>query len=156
MEMNSRLNVLFLCDKNCARSQMAEAFVRKYAGDRFNVLSAGLHPEPEIHPLVFKVMKEIGISLEGQQAKSVKEYLAKIPPHYLIVAMNEEDRPRIFPGMQTRLHWPFEDPRKADGPEEQKIEAFRRVRDQIQEKVLSWLEEMPAEDDSKRRHVAMR
>ena len=150
--MNSKPNVLFLSEKNCARSQMAEALVRKYAGDRFNVLSAGLCPEPEIHPLTFKVMNEIGISLEGQRAKHAREYLAKIPPHYLIIAMDEEDRPRIFPGMQTRLHWPLEDPRSAAG--DQKIEAFRRVRDQIHETVRHWLAEIS--NDTNIQHVAMR
>ncbi len=156
--MNRKPNVLFICNKNCARSQMAEAFLRKHAGDRFNVFSAGLHPEPEIHPFVFKVMAEVGVSLEGQWAKSAQEYLAKIPPNYLIVTMHsdEEDCPRIFPGMQHKLEWPFDDPRRVGGGDEEKLDAFRRVRDQIEEKILTWLEEMKEHEEAEEHLVAMR
>ena len=154
--MNTKPNVLFLCDKNCARSQIAEAFLRKYAGERFNVYSAGVEPEPEIHPLVFRVMDEIGVSLEGQHAKSVREYLAKIPAHYLIITMSEENRPRIFPGMMNRLFWPVDDPRQVEGSEEEKLEAFRLAREQIHERVLNWLEEMKGHDDSNALALAMR
>lgn len=69
--------VLFLCTKNSARSQIAEAFLRKYAGDRFEVFSAGFDPT-EIHPLTRKVMSEMGLDLSGQHAKSVREYPSKI------------------------------------------------------------------------------
>jgi arsenate reductase len=137
---------------------MGEAFLRKYAGGRFNVFSAGLHPEPEIHPAVFQVMDEIGVGLQQQRTKSAKEYLAKISPHYLIITMkaDEEHCPRIFPGMQRKLEWPFDDPCQVDGTDEQKLDAFRRVRDQIDERVRDWLKEMQQHDDSQDAHVVMR
>jgi arsenate reductase len=158
MAMDRRPNVLFVCNKNGARSQMVEALLRKYAGDRFNVFSAGLHPEPEIHPLALKVMEEIGVSLEGQRAKSTKEYMAKITPNYLIITMkrDEEHCPRMFPGMQCRLEWPFDDPRQVDGTAEERLDAFRRVRDQIDERVRDWLEDMKEHDDSADTYVPMR
>ena len=133
--------VLFLCIGNSARSQMAEAFLRSYASDRFEVFSAGLEPK-ELHPLAIKVMKEKEISLEGQYSKSLMLYAGKIHFSYMItVCDNAEEKCPIFPGMGTRLHWPFEDPAACEGPDQEKLEKFREVRDAIEAKIKEWLVE---------------
>ncbi len=138
--MDQRRNVLILCTSNSARSQMAEALLRKHAGDRFNVYSAGLNPD-RIHPMVEPVMREIGLDVSGQRSKSVKEYLGRLTAHHLIVVCANAERscPKIFPGPGERLFWPFDDPATIEGTEEVQLEAFRRVRDQIDARLREWL-----------------
>ena len=137
--------VLFLCTGNSCRSQMAEAFLRKYAGDQFEIFSAGLEPKP-IHPLAIRVMNEVGIDMSGQYSKLLAQYLGKIHFSYLItVCSNAEEKCPIFPGMGQRLHWPFDDPAAFMGTEAEKLAKFRQVRDQIDEKIKTWLEEKARE-----------
>ncbi len=136
-----KLRVLFLCTGNSARSQMAEAFLRKYGGDHFEVFSAGLEPV-DIHPMTIKVMNEIAISMDGYYSKPLTVFLGKQHFSYLItVCDNAEKKCPIFPGMGTRLHWPFEDPAVYQGTEEEKINRFRNVRNNIESKVKEWLSE---------------
>jgi arsenate reductase (thioredoxin) len=133
--------VLFLCTGNSARSQMAEAFLRKYAGDRFGIYSAGLDPK-EINPLAIEVMNEKGISLEGQYSKPLTLYMGKEHFGYSItVCSDAEDKCPIFPGMGTRLHWPFEDPATFQGSDQEKLEKFRTIRNAIEIKIKEWLAE---------------
>ena len=134
--------VLFLCTGNSCRSQMAEALLRKHAADMFDVYSAGLAPQP-ISPLTYTVMKEAGLGLEDQEPKSVLDYLGRTHFAYLItVCANAESRCPIFPGASYRLYWPFEDPGQATGTDAQRLQVFRRVRDAIEEAILSWLAEV--------------
>jgi len=133
--------ILFLCTGNSARSQMSEAFLRKYGGDKFEVHSAGLDPTV-INPFTVKVLEEIGIDTSGQFAKSLDSYLGKVHFSYLItVCSKAEERCPIFPGMGTRIHWPFEDPAAFEGSDEEKMEKFREIRDQIEKKIKSWIAE---------------
>ena len=138
--MDDQRNILILCTRNSARSQMAEGILRKYAGDRFHVYSAGLNPD-RIHPMVEPVMREIGIDISGQRSKSVQEYLGKLTAHYVIIVCENAERncPKIFPGIGERLYWPFDDPAAVEGTEEGRLEAFRRVRDQIDARLREWL-----------------
>jgi arsenate reductase len=135
--------VLILCTKNSARSQIAEAFLRKYAGDRLEVFSAGFEPT-EIHPLTRKVMAEVGLDLSDQHAKSVKEYLGKVVFAYLITVCEkaEKDCPIAFPGVLLRMYWPFEDPVSDIGSDTQKLQKFREIRDKIERRIQLWLREM--------------
>lgn len=137
-----KTRVLFLCTGNTARSQMAEAFLRTYGGDRFEAYSAGLEPS-EINPYVYQVMEEIGLDLSGQRSKSVSEYMGKVHFGYLItVCADAEERcPAVFPGMGQRLHWPFDDPATFEGSEEETVAKFRKVRDQIEQRIKDWLAE---------------
>ena len=136
-----KTKVLFLCTGNSARSQIAEAFLRAYGGDRFEAYSAGLEPK-ELHPLAIKVMSEKKISMEGQSSKPLMLYVGKIDFSYLItVCENAEKKCPIFPGMGTRLHWPFEDPAAVEGSEQEKLKIFRKVRDSIEAKIKEWLAE---------------
>lgn len=142
MEMD-KTRVLFLCTGNSARSQIAEAFLRKYAGDRFEVFSAGLDPKG-INPKTIQVMEEIGIDLSNQRSKSLLEYMGKVHFGYMITVCDRAEKNcPIFPGMGIRLHWPFEDPASAVGNEEEKLAKFRQVRDQIDTKVREWLLTLP-------------
>jgi arsenate reductase len=134
--------VLFLCTGNSARSQMAEAFLRKYGGGRFEVYSAGLEPKG-IHPYTLKVMEEAGVDMSVQSSKSLQEYIGKLHFGYLItVCSNAEEKCPIFPGMGVRIHWPFEDPAAFDGTDGAKLEKFRQVRDQISHRIEAWLDEV--------------
>jgi arsenate reductase (thioredoxin) len=131
--------VLFLCTGNSARSQMAEAFLRKYAGEHFEVYSAGLEPSV-INPLTVQVMEEIGIDMSGHYAKPLTTYLGKMHFGYLItVCSRADEKCPVFPGMGQRLHWPFDDPAAAEGNTEQRLAVFRRVRDEIGQKVKEWV-----------------
>ena len=136
-----KLRVLFLCTGNSARSQMAEALLRKLAGDRYEVHSAGLEPTV-IHPLTVKVLEEIGIDTSKQYAKPLTDFIEKAQFDYLItVCSNAEERCPFFPGVGQRLHWPFEDPAAFEGGKEEKMAFFRSIRDHIQAKVQHWLSE---------------
>lgn len=99
-----KAKVLFLCTHNTARSQMAEPFLKKYAGDRFEVFSAGTEPR-EIDPYVKKVMAEVGIDLSNQRSKSVAQFLGRMTVGYLIIVCEkvEENCPITFPGFMYRL-----------------------------------------------------
>jgi arsenate reductase (thioredoxin) len=141
--MEKKRNVLFLCMRNSSRSQMAEAFLRKYAGDRFDVYSAGLE-STDIHPMTRQVMREVGLDLEGQSAKGVQTYMGKLLVNHLIVVCETANSqcPRAWPGVHERLFWPFEDPDMAQGNEQERLEKFRQVRDQIEQRIKLWLMEV--------------
>jgi arsenate reductase len=137
--------VLFLCTGNSARSQMAEAFLRQLGGDKFEAFSAGLEPKG-MNPLTVRVMGEIGIDLSGQWSKGVGEYLGKEHFQYLVTVCHdaEQNCPRVWPGIQTRIHWSFEDPAALEGTEEEKMAKFRQVRDLIRVRMDSWINEISA------------
>jgi arsenate reductase len=121
---------------------MAEAFLRKYGGDQFEAYSAGLEPKG-IHPNTERVMEEVGVSLSGQYSKHLSEYMGKIHFPYLITVCHEAEQncPTVFPGVGQRLHWSFEDPSAFMGSDDEKLAKFRKVRDQIEQRVISWLSE---------------
>ena len=141
--MKNKPKVMFLCTGNSARSQMAEAFTRKYAGDKFEVYSAGLEPKG-INPFTIRVMEEIGISLDGQRSKSLNEYLAKVHFAHLFTVCGhaEANCPRVFLTQGQHKHWDFEDPAAFEGSYEEKMAKFREVRDQIDQRVQDWVAEV--------------
>ncbi len=134
---------LFLCTGNSARSQMGEAFLRAYAGEHFDVFSAGLAPKSEIHPLVRKAMDEIGLTMAGQTPKNVSDFLGKTVFAYTVTVCGnaEEQCPRVFLSMGTHYYWPFEDPAALNGTEEERLAQVRIIRDQISERIKAWLYE---------------
>lgn len=119
---------------------MAEAFLSRYGGDRFEAYSAGLEPK-DINPLTIQVMQEIGYSMDGHVSKGVKTYLGKTFFHYLITVCDDAEKncPTSWPGINQRLHWSFEDPAAFEGSEEEKLENFRQVRAQIEQKIREWV-----------------
>ena len=138
-----KAKVLFLCTGNSARSQMAEAFLKKYGGDQYDAYSAGTEPKG-INPYTERVMEEVGINLSGQHSKHVKEYMGKVHFGYLITMCDEaeESCPTTFPGIGQRLHWSFEDPSAFTGSEDEKLVTFRQVRNQIEQHIKTWLAEV--------------
>ena len=146
--MVSRPRVLFLCTGNAARSQMAEAFVRKLGGESFEAFSAGLEAHG-IDPLAVTVMAERGIDISTQRSKPLSEYLGRLHFGYLITVCERAEREcPIFPGMGTRLHWSLPDPAAANGTEKERLEVFRDVRDAVEAEVRAWLEATPAQGAS--------
>ena len=130
--------VLFLCTHNSARSQMAEGFLRAMAGDRFGAGSAGTE-KTSVNPLAIRAMAEIGIDLGGHTSKLYAD-VASGPWDYLITVCDDaNERCPWVPGSVKRLHWSFPDPSRATGSEEERLAVFRRVRDQIQERLTDWL-----------------
>lgn len=140
MAASSRLNVLILCTHNSARSQMGEALMRMRAGDRFHVHSAGLEPG-RVHPMAVRAMEELGCDMSGHTSKSVNEYLGTLPVYHLIVVCDKAAGrcPNVWPGLEHRWFWPFEDPSAVAGDDQAQLDAFRRVRDEIDQKIQSWL-----------------
>jgi arsenate reductase len=137
----TKTRVLFLSTGNSARSQMAEALLRHYAGDQFEAFSAGLRPEAVINPYAQRVMEEIVVSLRGQYPKRVREYMGRVYFGYCIVvcSMIEERCPTTFPCIGERLYWPFEEPTSVAGGEQEILTKFREVRDQIEDHIARWL-----------------
>lgn len=142
----SKPAVLFLCTNNAARSQMAEALLRTKAAEAFDVYSAGTDPKPAIDPLTVRVMREVGIDVSGQHPKGLLEYLGRLPVRVAIsVCPRAEDKcPTLWPGALARLEWPFEDPAACAGSDEERLEKFRAVRDQIDRKITDWLTQLTA------------
>ncbi|MFZ0286603.1 MAG: arsenate reductase ArsC [Terriglobales bacterium] len=122
--------VLFLCTGNSARSQMAEGLLRELAGDRFEVLSAGTNPVG-INPLAIEVMQEIGIDISGQRSKHVKEFLGQPIEYVITVCDRAKQACPVFPGTYKFFSWSLDDPAAVTGDKDVKLEAFRRIRDEI-------------------------
>ncbi len=143
--MKPERNILVLCAHNSARSQMAEAFLRKHGGSRFVVHSAGLEPT-EIHPFTHRVMAEVGLPLAGHHAKSVREFLGRLAVHHLIIVCERTERecPKLFLGAVRRHFWPFVDPAAIEEGPASQLGAFREVRDGIERRVLEWLRDPDA------------
>jgi len=133
--------VLFLSSANSVRSQMAEGFVRTLAGDAFEAFSAGSAPR-DLHPLAVAAMAELGIDIADQRPKSVQEFMGTARFEFLITVCDrdEKDCP-MFPGVGAREYWPFDDPAKVEGSPQERLAAFRDVRDEIEARVRRWLVE---------------
>ena len=120
---------------------MAEGLLRQFAGDHFEVYSAGLEPK-SVNPYAIRAMQEIDIDISGHRSKDVMEYLGRVNMGIVItVCSNAEERCPIFPFTTQRLHWPFEDPAAFMGSEAETLAKFREVRDQISERLQAWLRE---------------
>jgi arsenate reductase (thioredoxin) len=130
--------VLFLCTHNSSRSQMAEGLLRAWAGDRFEVHSAGIEAT-EVRPLAIRAMADLGIDLAGQTSKRMDVYAGQ--PFDLAITVCDEAREAcpFFTGARETLHWSFDDPSAATGTEDERLAVFRRVRDQIGERIRAEL-----------------
>jgi len=130
--------VLFLCTHNSARSQMAEGFLRAMAGDRFEAGSAGTE-KTSVNPLAIRAMAERGIDLGAHTSKVYADVALASWDYLITVCDDANERCPWVPGSVKRLHWSFPDPSRAPGTEEERLAVFRRVRDQIQERLTDWL-----------------
>jgi arsenate reductase len=137
----SKMNVLFVCIHNSARSQMAEAFLNKLGGDRFFAESAGLEPGI-LNPLVVESMKEAGIDISGNKTKDVETFFNQGKFFTYVITVCDEasaERCPVFPGIAKSLHWSFADPSSFTGTKEEKLIKIRKVRDEIKDKIAKFV-----------------
>ncbi len=141
MTTRKKIKVLFVCVHNSARSQMAEAFLNQLAGDRIEAQSAGLEPGV-LNPLAIEVMRESGLDISAKKTKGVFDFYKRGAIfNYVITVCDEASAERcpIFPGITKRLHWSFADPAALPDSREEKLEAARRIRDEIRQAVLTFV-----------------
>ena len=128
---SSRPTVLILCTGNSCRSHLAEGILRQVAGDFLTVASAGSKPAGYVHPMAIQVLREIGIDISTHTSKHMGEFVTRQVETVITVCGNADQACPVFPGQLNRHHWPFEDPAHAVGTEEERLEFFRRVRNEI-------------------------
>lgn len=136
--MEQPTRVLILCTGNSARSQMAEGLLRHDGGDRFEVFSAGTKPS-RVRPEAIEVMRELGIDISGHRSKSVDEFSGQEFDYVITVCDNANESCPVFPGRTRRVHWRFEDPAEVKGDEATRVAVFRRVRDEIRERLAGFI-----------------
>jgi arsenate reductase len=139
--MKKRL--LVLCTGNSARSQMGEGLFRAEGGDGYEIFSAGTKPSI-VRPEAIAAMKEIGINISNHRSKSVDEFAGQNFDYVVTVCDNARDNCPVFPGGTERIHWSFEDPAAVEGDESERMAAFRRIRNQIHERVKAFFAGRPA------------
>jgi len=128
--------VLFICTHNSARSQMAEGIMNALYGDKFQAFSAGTNPS-KVNPLAKEVLKEIGIDISHHRSKSIDEFKGETFDYVVTVCDNAKENCPYFPGGKKYVHRGFMDPASVEGTYEEKLSAFRKVRDEI----LNWIKE---------------
>ena len=114
---------------------MAEGWLRHLAGDQVISLSAGSNPTGHVHPMAVQVMEEVGVDLSGHRSKSIHEFLKSAPDLVVSVCDNAARDCPTFPGKTDLMHWPFDDPADVEGSDEERLVVFRRVRDEIRERI---------------------
>lgn len=133
--MTDAKNVLFVCVENAGRSQIAEAFFKKYAPKNFNVISAGTIPSSQLNPLVVRVMGEIGIDLDEQRPKLLSENMIESSFKTINMGcMDKESCPSLF--VKDVLDWNISDPK------EKSIDEIRKIRDQIKNEVMDLIDSL--------------
>ena len=143
--LGGRLRVLFLCTHNSARSQMAEGLLRHLAGDRFEAHSAGTEAT-FVRPLAVRAMAELGIDISEQKSKTLNRYLREPFDYVVTVCDAANEACPVFPKAKRRLHWSLEDPSRATGSEEERLEVFRSVRDELLERIEKEVANNPTGD----------
>ena len=130
--------ILVLCTGNSCRSQIAEGYLRFLAGDRFEVISAGLEPSV-VNPRAIQAMQEDGVDISSHTSKDVDQFIGQKFDYIITVCDNAKEHCPFFPGQAERIHWSFEDPAAAKGTEAEILGVFRKVRDQIKNKIKEFI-----------------
>lgn len=140
--------VLFVCLNNAVRSQMAEGILRQLVGEKMEVYSAGVKASI-VHPLAVQVMNEAGINITMQRSKCVMEYMGLLEVTHLIILGREAERmcPSSWPGLRTRTVWTIADPEQETETLNQKLQLFRRCRDELQSRIMSWIHSPGVQED---------
>src|SRR5438093_9001471 len=142
-EQMRKQKVLFICVNNSARSQMAAALLNDTCGEFFEAQSAGLEPGT-INPLVVEALRELGIDISKNATQRVFDVWKSGQMFQFVITVCSEAEAEgcpIFPGIATRLHWPFDDPSNFTGTHRERLEKTRGVRDQIDAKIDSFCQE---------------
>jgi arsenate reductase (thioredoxin) len=137
----NKSKVLFMCIHNSGRSQIAEAFLNKLGGDKFEAESAGLEPG-KLNPLVVEAMQEVGINISENQTKDVFEFFKQGKHFEYVITVCDEasgEKCPFFPGIVGRIHWSFPDPASFEGIHEEKMSNVRAVRDSIRKKIEEFI-----------------
>ena len=132
--MENPRRVLFVCTHNSARSQMAEAMLREWGGDTFDAYSAGTEATG-VKPETIQVMDEIGIDIRGQRSKTIDEFRGQSFEWFITVCDEAQKNCPVLPGVDEVAHWSIEDPSAVEGTPDERLEAFRRVRDRIRNRL---------------------
>ena len=135
--MSDKKRVLILCTGNSARSQMAEGWLRTLGGGRFEVYSAGTRPS-SVRSEAVEAMREVGVDISSHRSKSVDEFAGREFDVVITVCDNARESCPVFPGKTERVHWSFDDPAASEGTWDEQLAAFRRVRDEIGERLRAW------------------
>ncbi|HEY4288517.1 MAG TPA: arsenate reductase ArsC [Puia sp.] len=141
--MNSKHRILFVCIHNSARSQIAEAFLKKHGGDAFEAESAGLEPGT-LNPNVVKVMQEIGIDLTGKPTQGVFDLFQRGRLYNAVVTVCDKEaaeRCPLFPGVVKRIAWSLKDPSSFTGSREEILQQTRAVRDEIEQAIKTFIQQ---------------
>jgi arsenate reductase (thioredoxin) len=126
--------VIFVCTHNSARSQMAEGMLRSWAGDRFDVISAGTE-QTHVRPEAITVMSEIGIDISGHTSKTLEPFMGQDFGWLITVCDQAKESCPTIPGVRQQAHWSIDDPSAVEGDEEARLEAFRTARDHLRDRV---------------------
>lgn len=132
------IRVIFVCTGNSARSQMAEALLRRDGGEAFEVVSAGVDPRP-VHPLTVRALALAGINIRGARSKPVDDYLGQPFDYVITVCDRARESCPMFPGGTETLHWGFDDPAEADGSEAERMAVFQRVLAEVAARVRTFV-----------------
>jgi len=138
MKKQAKPTVLILCTGNSCRSHMAQGILREIAGDLLDVQSAGSDPAGFVHPLAIRALAEIGIDISSHTSKHLKEFTDRDVETVITVCDNADQACPTFPGQVNQHHWPFPDPAKAKGSEEEIWNAFKQVRDDIRRMFIDY------------------
>ena len=139
-----RRRVIFVCTHNSARSQMAEGMLRAWGGDRFEAFSAGTEAT-EVRPEAIAVMRELGINIGGQTSKTLEPFLGESFAWLVTVCDQAKEACPTLPGVRRQLHWSVEDPSAVEGDEAARLAAFREARDDLEERIRSFIRAEPDE-----------
>ena len=137
--MTTKQRVLFLCTGNSCRSHMAEGILRKLAGQKYEAFSAGSKPAGFVHPLAIEVMNEFGADISKHRSKSLQEFVGQPFNYVITVCDNAKEACPTFPGAKEQLHWSFDDPAHAQGSKLQQLKCFRKVRDEILDRIRQFV-----------------
>lgn len=140
------MRVLILCTANSARSQIAEGLLRREAGPSCQVFSAGTKPT-RVRPEAIAVMREAGIDISGHHSKSVEEFLGQDFDYVITVCNNARETCPVFPAKTRRIHWSIEDPAAVNGSEEERLDAFRNARNELQRKLGAFVREQTTQPE---------
>ena len=131
--------VLILCTGNSCRSQMAQAIWQDAGNSDWVAVSAGSRPSGYVHPLALRSIEELGLSIDGLESKSGDLLVGEEIDLAVTVCDHAKEACPVLPGVGQTLHWPFEDPADATGSDDEKIIQFRRIRDQIKQRIEDFL-----------------
>ena len=138
MTATNPIRVIFVCTGNSARSQMAEALLRREGGDAFEVVSAGVDPRG-VHPLTIRALANVGIDISDARSKSVTTFLGQRFDYVITLCDRARDSCPVFPGGNEVLHWGYDDPAEAEGTEAQRLAVFDRVLGEISHRIRTFI-----------------